>query len=147
LAAYLAIRSEVDPAPIVAAALAAGIDVAVPAVVNATTMAFRRYRPGDPLITGSLGTRAPSVLAGVVEPDMILLPLVGFDRRGARLGYGRAFYDRAIAVIHARGRRPPLVGLAFSVQEVPAIPHERHDIRLDWIVTESEILDFTGKHS
>src|SRR5436190_595692 len=81
----------------------------------------------------------------IVEPDLILIPLVGFDQSGARLGHGQGFYDRALAAIHGRGRRPPLVGLAFSVQEVPRIPHEPHDIRLDWIVTEKETLDFTRK--
>ena len=106
-------------------------------------MVFRRYRVGDALIKGGLGTRAPSVSAPIVEPDVVVVPLVGFDRTGARLGHGRGFYDRAIAAIHASGRRPPLVGFAFSVQEVRRIPHEPHDIRLDWIVTETETLDFT----
>jgi 5-formyltetrahydrofolate cyclo-ligase len=145
LAAYLPIRSEADPEPIMAKARAAGIEIALPAVTNPTTMVFRRYRLGDPLIAGGLGTRAPSVTAPVVEPDLLLVPVVGFDRSGVRLGHGGGFYDRALAVIHARGRRPPLVGLAFSVQEVPRIPHEPHDIRLDWIVTETETLDFTAK--
>ena len=123
------------------------MEIALPAVVNPTTMVFRRYRPGDPLIPGGLGTRSPSIAAPVVEPDVILIPMVGFDRSGTRLGHGGGFYDRTLAALHARGRRPPLVGLAFSVQEVPRIPHEPHDIRLDWIVTEIETLDFTAKSS
>jgi 5-formyltetrahydrofolate cyclo-ligase len=147
LAVYLPIRSEVDPGAIIAATHAAGIDLVLPAVTGPTSMVFRRYHLGDAMIAGSLGTRAPSVLAPVAEPDLILLPMVGFDRSGARLGHGRGFYDRAIGAIHARGRRPPLVGLAFSVQEVPPIPHEPHDIRLDWIVSETEILDFTRKNA
>ena len=111
-------------------------------------MVFRRYRVGDAADQGR------SRDAGAVDhgsrsssPIVILIPMVGFDRSGARLGHGAGFYDRALAAIHARGRRPPLVGIAFSVQEVARIPHEPHDIRLDWIVTETETLDFTAKSS
>jgi 5-formyltetrahydrofolate cyclo-ligase len=143
LAGYLPIRSEVDPGQVLVAAQAAGIDIVLPAVVDATTIVFRRWRPGEALIAGRHGTLAPPQSAPVREPDLILVPLVGFDRGGARLGHGLGFYDRALGAIHTRGRRPPLVGLAFSVQEVPRIPHEPHDIRLDWIVTETATFDFT----
>ncbi len=61
-----------------------------------------------------------------------------------RLGYGRGFYDRAIARQREAGRKPKLLGIAFAVQEVQGIPHEPHDVRLDWVVTDKEILDFTG---
>jgi 5-formyltetrahydrofolate cyclo-ligase len=145
LAGYLPIRSEVDPRPILAAAHAAGTEIVLPAVINPTTIAFRRWRPGEALIAAGFGTSAPPLTAPILDPDLILIPLVGFDRSGARLGHGLGFYDRALGAIHARGRRPPLVGLAFSVQEVPRIPHEPHDIRLDWVVTETETLDFTAK--
>jgi 5-formyltetrahydrofolate cyclo-ligase len=143
LAGYLPIRSEVDPRPVLAAAHAAGIDIVLPAVVDPTTIIFRRWRPGEALVAGRHGTLAPPLSAPILEPDLILVPLVGFDQNGARLGHGLGFYDRALGVIHDRGHRPPLVGLAFSVQEVPHIPHEPHDIRLDWIVTETATLDFT----
>jgi 5-formyltetrahydrofolate cyclo-ligase len=145
LAGYLPIRSEVDPRPILAAAHATGTEIVLPAVINPTTIAFRRWRPGEALIAAGFGTRAPPLTAPILDPDLILIPLVGFDRSGARLGHGLGFYDRALGAIHARGRRPLLVGLAFSVQEVPRIPHESHDIRLDWVVTETETLDFTAK--
>jgi 5-formyltetrahydrofolate cyclo-ligase len=67
--------------------------------------------------------------------------LVGFDTAGTRLGYGKGHYDRTIAALRARGLRPPLIGIAFSVQEVDTIPHEPHDVRLDLIVTENGIID------
>jgi 5-formyltetrahydrofolate cyclo-ligase len=142
LAGYLPIRSEVDPRQILAAVHAAGIDTVLPAVVDPTTIVFRRWRPGEPLIAGRHGTLAPPLHAPILEPDVVLVPLVGFDRRGARLGHGLGFYDRALGAIHACGRRPLLVGLAFSVQEVPRIPREPHDVRLDRIVTETATLDF-----
>jgi 5-formyltetrahydrofolate cyclo-ligase len=145
LAGYAPIRSEIDPSAVLKAVHAAGGLLALPAVTGPTGIVFRRWEPGEPLIAGRFGTRAPALSAPIVEPDLILVPLVAFDRSGARLGYGRGFYDRAIAALHARGRRPPLVGLAFSVQEVPRIPREPHDVRLDLIVTETETLDFTAK--
>jgi 5-formyltetrahydrofolate cyclo-ligase len=107
-------------------------------VVDPKTMVFRRYRPGEPMMVGGFGTLAPTSDAPVVVPDLIILPMVAFDRTGTRLGHGAGFYDRALAAI---APRPPLLGLAFSVQEVDRIPHEAHDIRLDWIVTERETLD------
>ena len=145
LAGYVPIRSETDPSAVLREAHTAGRVIGLPAITGPTAIVFRRWVPGDGLIGGRFGTRAPALSAPIVEPDLILIPLVAFDRSGARLGYGRGFYDRAIAVLHAHGRRPRLVGIAFSVQEVPRIPREPHDIRLDFIVTETETLDFTAK--
>ena len=68
--------------------------------------------------------------------------MIAFDRRGRRLGHGRGFYDRAIARLQAEGHRPLLVGVAFALQEVEMIPAEGHDIHMDCIVTENEMLDF-----
>ena len=112
--------------------------------VPAGTIVFRRFMPGDTLVAGGFGTTFPSAQAPTVEPDVIILPVVAFDRAGMRLGYGRGFYDRAIARQREAGREPKLLGIAFAVQEVTGIPHEPHDVRLDWIVTDKEILDFTG---
>ena len=145
VAGFVPIQSELDPSPVLRAARAARRTIALPAVTGPTTIVFRRWEPGDALISGRFGTRMPLLSAPIVEPDFIFIPMVAFDRTGTRLGYGRAYYDRAIAAIHAHGKRPTLVGLAFSVQEVQRIPHEPHDVRLDWIVTETEILDFTRK--
>jgi 5-formyltetrahydrofolate cyclo-ligase len=68
--------------------------------------------------------------------------MIGFDRAGMRLGHGRGFYDRAVAVLRAKGRRPLLVGLAFSAQEVSSIPADPHDVAMDYIITERETLHF-----
>ena len=142
LAAYVAMRSEVDPAAPIADSHARGVAIALPAVLPGGGLAFRRYAPGDPLVPGGFGTRVPVEAAPVLDPDMVLVPLVGFDRAGTRIGYGKGHYDRTIAALRARGRAPTLVGVAFSAQEVDTIPHEPHDVRLDLIVTEREILDF-----
>ncbi|MEX0852925.1 MAG: 5-formyltetrahydrofolate cyclo-ligase [Bauldia sp.] len=142
LATYLPVRSEVDPGPIIDWALNSGIDVVLPAVVDATTIVFRRYRPGDALANGGLGTLAPVREALTADPDLIVSPVVAFDRTGARLGHGRGYYDRAIAMLRARGRRPLFLGVAFAVQEVVTIPSDPHDARLDVVATENETLDF-----
>lgn len=142
LAAYVAMRSEVDPAAIVAAARDRGIAVGLPVVLPEGGLAFLRHEADDPLHPGGFGTSVPAAHAVPVEPEVIIVPLVGFDRSGTRIGYGKAHYDRTIARLRARGLAPVLIGVAFSAQEVDTIPHEPHDVRLDLIVTETEILDF-----
>jgi 5-formyltetrahydrofolate cyclo-ligase len=142
LTAYVAMRSEVDPAAIVAGAHDRGIAVGLPAVLPGGGLVFRRYEPGHVLLPGGFGTMIPVEAAPVLDPDVIIMPLVGFDRHGTRIGYGKGHYDRAVTAIRARGRDPALIGVAFSAQEVDTIPHEPHDIRLDAIVTENETLEF-----
>jgi len=141
LAAYLPIRSECDPGAVIAWAARNRIVTALPAVVDATTIVFRRYRPGDPLVAGGFGTLAPASDAPILDPEAIVAPVIAFDRSGARLGHGRGFYDRAIAAMRARDLDPLVIGVAFSVQEVANIPVDPHDVHLDWIVTENETLD------
>jgi 5-formyltetrahydrofolate cyclo-ligase len=142
VACYSAIRSEVDPSGVLDWALAEGIGVALPAVEDTETIVFRKVSAGEALVSSGFGTRAPPASALPIVPDLIVVPVVGFDRRGMRLGYGRGFYDRAITGLRQRGASPVLLGAAFAVQEVSAIPVESHDIGLDWVVTERDTLDF-----
>jgi 5-formyltetrahydrofolate cyclo-ligase len=139
---YRAYGSEADTMGIIAAAEAGGMAVALPAMVDADLVRFRSYRSGDPLVPDALAILAPADSTTVIDPELLIVPVTAFDRSGARLGKGRGVYDRAIAASRARGVQPRLVGIAFSVQESPAIPVEPHDIRLDWIVTETETLRF-----
>jgi 5-formyltetrahydrofolate cyclo-ligase len=139
---YWPIRSEVDPRPLIEAARKAGAAVALPVLADETVFHFRKWTAGTPLLPAGFGTSGPGPDAPEVTPDVIVLPLAGFDRTGHRLGYGKGHYDRAVSALHAAGRHPLLIGLAFSVQEVPRVPAEAHDIRLHAIVTERETLDF-----
>jgi 5-formyltetrahydrofolate cyclo-ligase len=141
IAAYVAMRSEADPMPIVEAAHRHGAEIALPVIAPGASLVFRRYEPGHTLIPGGFGTMVPVEAAPLLVPDLIIVPVVGFDTGGARLGYGKGHYDRTIAALRAHGLRPPLIGIAYSVQEVDTIPHEPHDVRLDLIVTENGILD------
>jgi 5-formyltetrahydrofolate cyclo-ligase len=142
LGAYMPIWSEVDSRPVISWAHDNDIAVVLPAVVDATRLAFRRHRSGDLLDAGRFGTQAPPSHAEIATPDVVISPMIAFDRTGMRLGYGGGFYDREITRLRAEGHRPLLIGVAFAAQEVPAIPAEPHDVRMDWIVTEKETLDF-----
>ena len=140
IAAYMPIWSEVDPGLIVAWAHEQQIAVVLPAVVEGTNLAFRLYNPGDELEVHRFGTRAPAAGMPTADPELVISPMIAFDRTGTRLGHGLGYYDRSIAALAARGKHPCLLGVAFSVQEVPAIPAEAHDARMDWIVTERETI-------
>lgn len=142
VALYWPIGSECETAALIVQARLMGAEIGLPAVIDGSRMLFRRYQAGDRLVAEKFGTSAPSAGAPLVEPDVIVMPLLAFDRLGERLGYGRGYYDRAINALREAGQRPRLLGIAFSVQEVPSIPTEPHDVRLDWIVTETETIEF-----
>jgi 5-formyltetrahydrofolate cyclo-ligase len=137
---YLAIGSEVDLRPLLVTALKAGKAVAVPvAPLGARTLSHSWISSVEPeaFTAGALGTPVPQVLRPSVpaEWDLILVPLLGFDRRGYRLGYGAGHYDRLLP--QTRGLT---IGVAFSAQEVPVLPHAPHDVPLALIVTEDALI-------
>ena len=135
LASYVPVGGEIDPARIVEAALTAGCRLVLPHVVDrATPLRFLAW-PGDAaLVRGPFGLRQPAADLPEIVPDIVLTPLVGFDRAGNRLGQGAAHYDRAFAQ-HPNAWR---VGLAWSVQEVDALAPDPWDIPLHAIATEQE---------
>jgi 5-formyltetrahydrofolate cyclo-ligase len=138
ISGYWPIRSEADPRPLLDAVRVAGLAVALPILLDATVLRFRRWRVGALLEPAGFGTLGPSPDAPEVVPDVVLLPLAAFDRTGHRIGYGKGHYDRAIAWLAPSARHPLLIGLAFSSQEVESVPAEPHDVALDAIVTEAE---------
>ncbi|MCW5698197.1 MAG: 5-formyltetrahydrofolate cyclo-ligase [Bauldia sp.] len=139
VAGSMPFRGEVDPWPVLRRAAALGAAIALPAV-EGEALVFRRWSPGLQLVRAPFGMLEPPADAEALTPDLILMPLVGFDRARRRLGYGRAYYDRTVAALRAAGHAPLLMGLAFAVQEVAAIPAEGHDVPLDWLVTEAGII-------
>lgn len=138
LAGYLPIRDEADPLPVMAAHRG---PICLPVVLGrARPLAFRQW-DGDEtsLIPGSFGTRHPAEANPQLIPEVLIVPLVGFDRQGNRLGYGGGFYDRSLQVL--RETRPVIaIALAWAVQELPPIPTEPTDQPVDLIVTDRFIL-------
>ncbi len=138
LAGYMAMRTEIDPT---AAMAAHPGPVGVPVILGAgQALKFREWSPGCAMVAGEFGALIPAEGAWV-EPEVVIVPLVGFDARGYRLGYGGGFYDRTLAGL--RARHPVLaVGFAFAAQELPEVPIDQYDQRLDVIVTEAGIRHF-----
>jgi 5-formyltetrahydrofolate cyclo-ligase len=133
LAGYVAIGSECDPAPILLAAAQAGARIVLPHVVEpGQPMRFLAWQPGDALIGGPAGLLQPVAEAVPLVPDTVLVPLIGFDRLLHRLGQGAGYYDRAFVSL-SQARR---IGLAWSVQELPAVPQDPWDVPLHAVATE-----------
>lgn len=141
LAGYLPIRSEIDPRPAMEEAAAHG-PVAVPVIEGAgLPLRFSRWEPGCALREGPFGAMVPE-RDDFLEPEILIVPLVAFDRCGGRLGYGGGFYDRTLALLRAR-RATLAIGFAYAAQETEALPLEPTDQPLDMVVTEAEVITFT----
>ena len=138
LAGYMAMRTEIDP---LAAMVAHQGPVFVPVIIaNGQPLKFREWSPGCRMEMGAFGAEIPAEGAWI-EPDVLIVPMVGFDARGYRLGYGGGFYDRTLAGL--RARKPVLaVGFAFAAQELPEVPIDAYDQRLDMVVTEAGVRRF-----
>ena len=140
VAAYWRIRDEMDCQPILVRLMHDGQTVVLPVVTGSDEpLEMRVWEEGAPLYEAGFGTLAPSDLAPQMEPDVMLVPLLGFDKFGTRLGYGGGYYDRTLAYMQ---KKPKLVGLAFAAQELDVIPREGHDVPLDMVVTEAGLRTF-----
>lgn len=133
---FLPIRSEVDCRPLMMQLADRGARLCVPAIVEGK-LQFRHLVRDAPLEPQGFGTFAPGPDAAILDPELMLVPLAAFDRGGGRVGYGRGYYDTAIASLREKGMAPRLVGIAFAVQEADHVPTEAHDIPLDLVVTEA----------
>ncbi len=135
VASYVPVRGEADPAPLARAAVDAGCVIALPHVVDRDTpLRFLAWDTEAALIAGPFGLHQPAEAADELAPDLILTPLVAFDRAGNRLGQGAGHYDRAFARFPDAMR----IGVAYALQEVPALPADPWDVPLHAIVTEQE---------
>lgn len=138
LAGYMPMRSEIDPLPAMARH---GGKVAVP-VIPGRDMAlrFRAWRPDSRMVEGAFRALVPAEGDWLV-PEVLIVPLLAFDGRGYRLGYGGGYYDRTLEAL--RAERPTLaIGFAFAAQEMDRVPTEATDQRLDAIVTEAGLRRF-----
>ncbi len=141
LAGYMPMRTEIDCLPAMTAHLAAGQGgrVCVPVIPGpAQPLRFHEWRPDAPMIAGEFGALIPD---GTVElvPQVLVVPLLAFDRRGFRLGYGGGFYDRTLEGLRRRGP-VTAIGFAFAAQEMDEVPVEPTDQPLDLIITEKGVI-------
>ena len=138
LSGYMAIRTEIDPRPVMEEAAAHG-PVGVPVIQSkGKPLKFARWQPGCRLREGPFGAMIPEQ-DDFFEPEILIVPLVAFDRQGGRLGYGGGFYDRTLERL--RGKRATLaIGFAYAAQEAENLPLEPTDQPLDMVVTEREII-------
>ena len=135
---YMPMRTEIDPLPAMAEAAAHG-PVGVPVIIaKGQPLQFARWEPDCAMIEGSFKAQVPVVLKWMT-PQILIVPLVAFDRHGGRLGYGGGFYDRTLQALRARGA-VMAIGFAFAGQEDDGLPLEPTDQPLDLIVTESGII-------
>lgn len=143
VAGFWSMGSEIDIRPLLTALADRGHPLALPAVAGpARPLVFRAWAPGGELVSGGFGTSVPPESAAEIRPDILLVPLLAFDRRGFRLGYGGGFYDRTIEALEAT--IADAIGIAFAGQEVAEVPVGIHDRRLDRIATERGIVRTTA---
>ncbi|NIA70501.1 5-formyltetrahydrofolate cyclo-ligase [Pelagibius litoralis] len=142
VSAYWPMGDEMDPRPLLQALAAVGCRLALPALRGpGRPLDFRAWAPGDPLFPAGFGTEEPAAESPLLEPQVLLVPLLAFDALGYRLGYGGGFYDRSLALLRTRGDILAL-GLAFSAQQVGQVPRDGNDQKLDGLVTEKAVIRF-----
>ncbi|KFL35974.1 hypothetical protein N788_06775 [Arenimonas donghaensis DSM 18148 = HO3-R19] len=141
VAGYWAVGGEV-PLHAVQLRLAPAQVWCLPVLQDDGQLRFAPWRAGDPLVNNRFGIPEPDVdPASTLAPEaltLVLVPLVGFDRAGNRLGMGGGYYDRSFAFRRHAAAPPSLVGVAYACQEVPALAHEDWDVPLDAVATEQE---------
>lgn len=139
LSGFMPIRTEIDPVPAMAEACAHG-PVGVPVIQAASTpLKFARWTPEAAMVPGAFGAMIPEN-PQFFEPEILIVPLLAFNRAGGRLGYGGGFYDRTLEML--RAKRPTLaIGFAFAGQESDDVPLEPTDQPLDLIVTEAGVIE------
>ncbi|MGH1354474.1 MAG: 5-formyltetrahydrofolate cyclo-ligase [Thalassovita sp.] len=138
LAGYMPIRTEINPLPAMEESSAHG-PVGVPVIQGAgLALKFSRWEPGCAMKDGPFGAEIPAV-DDYFEPEIVIVPLVAFDRNGGRLGYGGGFYDRTLEQLRAR-RATLAIGFAYAAQESEDLPLEPTDQPLDMIVTEEGVV-------
>ncbi len=139
----LPIGEEIALGPLMLRLHAEGATLALPVIEKkAHPLLFRAWAPGDPLALKAWGIREPLPEAAIVEPDLLLVPLLAVDPHGYRLGYGGGFYDRTLARL--RALKPVVaIGVCYGSQRLDAVPRDRYDEPLDGLLTPSGLICFS----
>lgn len=142
VSAYWPVRGEPDPRPVLQVLAGRGARTALPVVVApGEPLVFRTWAPGQPLMPGVWGIPAPLADVPRVVPDVVIVPVVGFDRAGHRLGYGGGYFDRTLGAMQ---HGPYVVGVAYSEAAIPTIYPQPHDVPMNVVVTEQDVFRRTG---
>jgi 5-formyltetrahydrofolate cyclo-ligase len=141
VAGFMPMKSEINPLPLMRKLAAAGARLALPVVAGqGKPLIMRAWAFGEPLVAGVWGIREPGPAAPAVAPDILIVPLLAFDRAGQRIGYGAGYYDLTIAALRAR-QAVVAIGVGFAAQEIAAVPATPRDAPLDLVLTEREVID------
>jgi 5-formyltetrahydrofolate cyclo-ligase len=142
---FMPLKSEINPLPLMQKLSDMGASFALPVIAGrGKPLIMRAWTFGAPLDRGQWGIREPKPEAPEVAPNILLVPMLAFDRSGYRIGYGAGYYDMTIAKF--RAMKPVVaVGIAFAAQEVPAVPTTPRDARLDLVLTEREVIDLRDR--
>jgi 5-formyltetrahydrofolate cyclo-ligase len=142
---FMPFRSEINPLPLMQKLAGAGALLALPRILGrGLPLSMRAWEFGAPLERGQWGLREPRADAPEVDPDILIVPLLAFDRAGYRIGFGAGYYDMTLTALRAR-KTITAVGIAFAAQEVPVVPRTERDARLDLVLTEREAIDWRGR--
>jgi 5-formyltetrahydrofolate cyclo-ligase len=138
---FMPLKSEINPLPLMRKLAGAGASLALPVVAGrGKPLIMRGWKWGEPLVGGVWGIREPVPQAPTVDPDILLVPLLAFDRAGHRIGYGAGYYD--LTITQLRANKPiTAVGIAFAAQEIETVPTTDFDAPLDLVLTEKATID------
>ena len=143
ISGYMPIKTEISPLEAMKKLAYRGKRLCLPVVQSAgKPLFFKEWTPVSSMVRGAFGAQIPEN-GLVLNPELLIVPLVAFDRNGARLGYGGGFYDRSLDQLR-RQKRTIAVGFAYSSQEIEKVPTERTDQQLDMVVTENENIHFNN---
>ncbi len=141
---FVPLKTEISPLPLMRKLASAGARLALPVIAGrGKPLILRAFAFGDELATGQWGIREPKPDAPELAPDILLVPLLAFDRRGHRMGYGAGYYDMTIAKLRA-AKQVIAAGIAYAAQEIAEVPVTPRDARLDLVLTEREVIDLRG---
>ena len=136
ISGFFPYKSEISLLPLLTRLHGEGWVTAMPVVIGeGLPLVFRAWAPGEPTVPGIWDIPMPLVTAEEVLPDVLLMPMLAFDRRGWRLGYGGGFYDRTLEKLR-KLKQVTAIGVAYAAQEMAEVPRGPHDQPLDWIMTE-----------
>jgi 5-formyltetrahydrofolate cyclo-ligase len=142
VSAFYPYQSEIDTRPLLGKLAGEGWTTCLPVVLGeGLPLEFRRWAPGAPTVKGVWGIPRPPEDAEIVVPDVLIIPLLSFDRKGYRLGYGGGFYDRTLELLRSQ-KNIVAIGAAYAAQQVDHVPIGEFDQPLNYVMTEDQIFNF-----